>query len=107
MYIFRVENDENKGPYIGVDQTTWRCFGGGKRMPEPSINVIGSNIFFGFYTERQLRKWFLLEELDILRGMGFRVKKVRIKKTDIVYDDGKQIGFHYTKFPSSDFEIMY
>lgn len=100
MWVYRVENEEGKGPYLSMPgkcdcwQTTdhnrsWR-----HPLPEDDIREwMGSYTslhLFGFKDKRQLYSWFSQEELNNLNKLGFVVKKMKAK--EILYG-GYQIAF--------------
>jgi hypothetical protein len=103
--IYRVEDEEGKGPYMGsydVDEWTEGSHVG-DHHPTPMSDGIefwkvrdqhgNNNILCGFRDMDQLRKWFTCRELTNLYDMGLRVKVYQVNR-DYIWHGNMQVVYH-------------
>lgn len=101
MEVWRVQNQFGRGPYSLREEWKTKDHGKSPNTPVPKndkgftrkdkehINT-RTDVFFGFETEAQLRKWFDPEELEKLDELGFAPVKVKAEK---VWSSGTQVVF--------------
>lgn len=77
--VFRVENEEGRGPYSIWDGYAVMYCSGGNRHPSPQSEGYnlrsGSAEVFGFTSLEQLERWFSPRDLRKLANEGFTVVK--------------------------------
>ena len=97
MIVYRVENEDGKGPYEGTcDWSLWQT----RDHVEPShpgpkddgIDIEMEVDYCGFASFGQLRDWFESEELVMLRKLGFKVRRIRVPRSRVKFGK-KQVVF--------------
>lgn len=84
MLIYRVENEDNEGPYYGTNhhsEWTKRDHNNSPKHPMPTFRA--RNREFGFDSMKQLRRWFSKTELNNLKKLGFRIVKIKHNGNDV------------------------
>ncbi len=106
--IYRVENNQGKGPYALYDYEKWtdknkdhsdRSHPGPDRdskLKKKWESLFWSNqhnYYFGFKSLKDLRAWFSPSERKRLRSRGFFVSKIHIPEEDVIIGS-KQVAFY-------------
>ena len=96
MTIYRIEDDEGRGPYrhpvYGYDD--WH----GVKEVQPRHGLGDEEMFFyrrmvfGFRSQRQLRRWFKASELKALYAAGFKLRTFRVSTKRISFGKA-QVAF--------------
>lgn len=82
LRVWRVENKKGKGPYRKDVEDWFNLNRDVEEIPLPECEglPIGGNIICGFSSLKQLRSWFLPDELQRLRLLGFCIRRVEARK---------------------------
>ena len=89
-FIFRVENEEEEGCYrYESTRKLLNHHNSDKKHPTPyndkDINRLAWNKeICGFKNLIQVFKWFKKEELELLKELGYKLKKVSVSKITII-----------------------
>lgn len=101
--IYRIENGDGLGPYVGADHWMWQT-----KMHIPPNNPspcqdpgLKENwdqarcheYKYGFKSLEQLGEWFSPKELKRLHRLGFEIKTYRVLKSQC-FIGTKQLMFH-------------
>lgn len=106
MKIYRVENDDGRGPYwdnpcVEFNDKLFKALSShnedDEKHPTPCYDCfsaprLGPEIFCGFLSLQQVRDWFTKQERKLLRDDGFKFKAFDIPKK-FVWEGRKQCVF--------------
>ena len=90
--IYRIENEDGIGPYLGTIAVWQDCshnINTGRPNPVDDkllwknyleSDIIENEDLYAFETIEQLKNWFSYNEIQKLRKLGFKIKKLKVTK---------------------------
>lgn len=93
MLVFRVQTDDNTGPYgYGATYNLSLKHNG---VQWPVLSQI-KGYYYGFSTIKQLKRWFDDEDIDCLHNENYSVYVYRVKRSKAICSK-KQVAFDLGK----------